>query len=176
MTAALAAVGLAGATAGGAPPRKGVKTATCRQQAGAAFPHAFTNQDNVIVGPFAFSGLRRASKENPDAINFHGGWKSPALLRVRHRAVVTIDKGARSYARLNYTHSARGFRSQPHTTRFIACASGQEAISNADGKPITFWSGSFVLKQAPACVGIKIKVDRGHPRHRTIAIGQASCP
>lgn len=176
VTGALAALGLAGAAVGGAAaPKKGVKTDGCRQQSGASFPHLFTDPASVVVGPFAFSHLRNAATASADNIKRHGGWKSPAVLRIKHRALVTIDKGSRSYARLAYTHAGGAFRREPFAMRFVACTKASEALSDADGKPVTFWSGFFVVNKVPACVGIKIKVDRRRARHYRIAIGPGAC-
>jgi hypothetical protein len=175
VTGALVAAALAGAAAGGATSHKGVKTDACQHQSGASFPGLFSDPQSVVVGPFAFSRLRDAAKVSDDNIKRHGGWKSPAVLRIKHRAVVTIDKDARPYARLAYTHDDATFRRQPHTMRFVACSKASDTLSDADGKPVTFWSGFFVVNKAPACVGIKIKVDRRPARHYTIAIGRAAC-
>jgi hypothetical protein len=166
------AVGLASAAAAS---KNGVKTDRCGSQSGASFPHLFTDPHSVIVGPLAFANLRDAADASPDNITYHHGWKSPAVLRIKHRAKVTIDTDARSYARLNYTHSDAPFRRLPHTVRYIACKKASEALSNADGKPVTFWSGFFVVNKAPACVGIAIKVDRRRARHFRIAIGRGGC-
>jgi hypothetical protein len=172
LTAAVLAVGLAGATAAS---KNGVKTDTCRSQSGASFPHVFRDSRSVVVGPFAFAGLRDAANASPDNITYHDGWKSPAVLRIKHRALVTIDKDARSYARLNYTHSDAPFRRLPHTVRYVACKDASQALSDSDGKPVTFWSGFFVVNKVPACVGRAIKVDRRRARHFTIAIGRGGC-
>jgi hypothetical protein len=174
---AAAIVAFAGAAAGAArAPVKGVKTATCRIQSGASFPHLFTDPHSLIVGPFAFADLRDAANASSDNITYHDGWKSPAVLRIKHRAVVTIDKDSRSNARLDYTHSDAPFRRLPHTMRYIACTRASEALSDADGKPVAFWSGFFVVNKAPACVGFKVKVDRRRARHFTVAIGRGGCP
>jgi hypothetical protein len=169
------AIAIGFAAASGAAVKKGVKTATCGIQSGASFSHAFTDPRNVAVGPFAFVNLRDAATQSHDNIQQHGGWKSPAVLRIKHRAVVTIDKDARPYARLDYTHSDARFRDLPHTVRYVACKKPSEAISNSDGKPVTFWSGFFVVKKIPACVGMKVKVDKRRARHFKIAIGRNAC-
>jgi hypothetical protein len=176
LVVAAGAVALAGVAVGAAPAvKRGVKSAPCSIQSGASFPHLFTDPASVVVGPFAFSHLRNAATASDDNIKRHGGWKSPAVLRIKHRALVTIDKGSRSYARLDYTHAGGAFRRRPYAMRFVACTKASEALSDADGKPVTFWSGFFVVNKVPACVGIKIKVDRRHARHHTIAIGRAAC-
>jgi hypothetical protein len=176
ITAAALAAALAGAAVGGATaPKKGVETDVCRDQSGASFPHLFSDPESLVVGPFAFSHLRSGANASDDNIKRHGGWKSPAVLRIKHRAVVTIDKDSRSYARLDYTHADEPFRRRPHTMRFVACTKASETLSDADGKPVTFWSGFFVVNKTPACVRIKIKVDRRPARHYTIAIGRAAC-
>jgi hypothetical protein len=169
------AIAIGFTAASGAAGQKGVKTATCRIQSGAGFSHAFTDPRNVAVGPFAFVNLRDAGTQSRESIKQHGGWKSPAVLRIKHRAVVTIDKDARPYARLDYTHFDARFRDLPHTVRYVACKKRSEAISNSDGKPITFWSGFFVVKKVPACVGMKVKVDKRRARHFKIGIGRNAC-
>jgi hypothetical protein len=167
------AVGVAGASA--AATGSGAKSAGCGIQSGASFPHLFTDPHSLVVGPFAFSDLHDAANASPDNITYHDGWKSPAVLRIKHRAVVTIDKDSRSNARLDYTHSDAAFRRLPHTMRYVACTRASEALSDADGKPVTFWSGFFVVKNPPACVGFRVKVDGRRARHFKVAIGRGGC-
>ena len=54
---------------------------------------------------------------------------------------------------------------------FHACAR-RSAGSDADGRPVTFWSG-FILASAPRCLHLKIWVDgASRPRRAGIPIGR----
>ena len=51
---------------------------------------------------------------------------------------------------------------------FIACRRNETSGSEADGAPVTFWSG-FLLADRPQCVRLRVWVDR-EPRPRTASV------
>jgi hypothetical protein len=163
-----------GVVAGGpAGPR--AKTIGCGSQSEASFPGAYSDPAGVRVGPLVFVSGRNGRDSTPDQIAHVHGAKSPALLRPGHTAVVSVDPVARSYARLAYSSQDRArFRRLPHTMRLVAC-SGRRARSHVGGHRVTFWSGFFVVRDAPACVPLTITIDGGRPRHRTLALARPSC-
>lgn len=153
----------------------GVEAIGCRSQSLAGFPHAFTARSSVVVGPLTFVGLRTMGEATAESIGRQGGYKSPALIRPGHRVTVSIDSAARSYARLRYLHHAeRPFSRLPHTVRFVACDRSR-AGSEVDGRPVTFFSGFFALRRAPACVPVSIRVDGGAARHLRLPVAHGRC-
>jgi hypothetical protein len=44
-----------------------------------------------------------------------------------------------------------------------------------DGSPVTFFSGFFELRRAPACVPVTITVDRRGPRHLRLPVAHGAC-
>src|SRR4051812_36265853 len=174
--AAVLALALA-ATAGDAAQRGGFASTGCRQQSTAGFPHAFTEPRSLVVGPLVF---RFALKDLPaNDIAQVGGFKSPALLRPGHTARVSISRASRSTARLAYgtteDRTEAELKRFPHTILFTSC-SHRRATSHVDGKRVTFWSGFFVLKPHPACIGVDISIDGRRARHRTIPVAGGTCP
>jgi hypothetical protein len=162
-----------GAALSDAAPRSGVGAATCAQRSGGSWPDAFSNPDNLVVGPMTFVALNRnAPTLTDDAVRRFGGVKSPALVRHGHTVVVKIGRPARSLARLDYEHTQDrfDFDALPYAVRFRSCARRR-----AGDRRATFWSGFFILKQARACVPIALKVDRRPAVHRTLAFGNAVC-
>jgi hypothetical protein len=158
---------------------RGVETARCANQSEASFPGAFDPAENVVVGPLSFWRLKAIHETTMDDIRRFGGVKSPALVRPGHTVKVTIDRPARSFARLAYVH-VRGrdgddFAAYPHTVRFKAC-NRDRAESDVDGRPVTFWSGFFLLRKSPACLPLTIRVDRRAARHRELSVGGGECP
>lgn len=145
-------------------------TATCRNQSGAEFPGAFTDPDNVVVGPLAFVGLRGAATTTPNNLKRFGGYKSPLLVRAGRTATISIDPAARSFVRLNHGGFRGPFRRLPHTIRAAACPERQ-ALSDVDGRPVTFWSGFFVVTR-PGCVPVTITVRRRAPVTQTIGFAR----
>lgn len=181
VVAALAAgsVFAVAASAGDAARGTGVATATCRHQSLAGFPHAYRNPENVVVGPLAFVGALRNTDATPQHVDYIGGIKSPAVLRPGHTARVSISPESRSNVRLAYApsegHSEKDFAKYPHTVRFKAC-SRRRAGSRSDGRPVTFWSGFYVIRETPTCIGVDISIDGRRAHHRVIPVARESCP
>jgi hypothetical protein len=53
---------------------------------------------------------------------------------------------------------------------FRACGA-RDAQSDADGQPVTFWSG-FVVVSKPMCLRLSVWIDRQPPRRVRIALGR----
>jgi hypothetical protein len=160
----LAAVtSLAASTLAASPPTGVVET--CAHQSGASFPHAFTNRDNVVAGPLAMIGGRIFT--DPQTVRRFDGNKFPLLVAAGHRVTIELTPATRRFASLSYgSHSRSGHRA----VTFVSC-DRDRAASDADGKPVTFWSG-FVRANRPGCVRLRIWVDRERaPRRAQIALG-----
>jgi hypothetical protein len=163
LAAALTAIAPA-ASASSAPPPTGV-VETCAHQSGASFPHAYTSRNNLVAGPLAIMGGRIFT--DPQTVRRFEGNKFPLLVAAGHRVTIELTPGTRRFASLAYgSHSRTGHR----VMTFRAC-NPDEAASDADGKPVTFWSG-FVQATRPGCVRLRIWVDRERtPRRAHIELG-----
>ena len=154
-----------------------VASATCARQSAASFPNAFGRSENLVVGPLAFSGLRSIRGATKEDIARFDGVKSPAIMRPGHTVLVSIDRRARRYVRINHGQYGRGgnrFRAMPHSIRFEACGR-RRAQSVVDGSPATFWSGFFAMRRVPDCLPLTISVDGHPPRHRSLPVAGGSC-
>jgi hypothetical protein len=173
-----AAIALALIVPAASASARGVETARCANQSEAGFPGAFDSPESLVVGPLSFVLLQHIREVTMDEIRLFGGVKSPALVRPGHTVKVSIDRPARSFARLAYVHvrgrDSEDFDAHPHTVRFKAC-DRDRAESNVDGRPVTFWSGFFLLRKSPACLPVTIRVDRRPARHRDLSVGGADC-
>ncbi len=147
--------------------------ATCARQSGASFPRAFAKRDNLVAGPLAMVGARRATPA--DTVVEFGGMKFPALVRPRHTVTVRIQGLAPGKASLFYASGGgvladRRVRDGHRAITFRPCGP-RRAQSDVDGDPVTFWSG-FVLVSEPICVPLRIAVDDRRPRLRHISLGR----
>ena len=153
-----------------APPAAHV--ARCARQSIASFPDAFTSRDNLVVGPLAMIGARR--EMTPAGAREFGGTKYPLLVRAGRTVTVAVAKRSASlfYASrgggvLTRTEVADGHRA----IRFQSCGPS-DAESDADGDPVTFWSG-FVVVAEPMCVRLRVWVGESRaPRRAGIPIGR----
>ena len=157
------------------PPRGVVEDCATRSQA--SFPGAFTNPDNVVVGPLVLVG---AASTPPETVREVGGNKFPALVRAGHRVTVALPRRTRRVAGLGYGPLPEGVELKPRdghrVVTFIACGRAERSGSTADGTPVTFWSG-FVLTAAPRCVPLEVWVDdEPSPRHTALPMGVDHCP
>jgi hypothetical protein len=172
-TAAVLVLAVAATTGDAAQrQRRGVGSTGCGSQAIAGFPHAFSKPDNLVVGPLAFVNGLGAADNSVENVEYIGGFKAPAVMRPGHTATVSIAPASRSVARLTYG-SVTGKRA--HTIHFTSCPR-RRAMSHVDGRPATFWSGFFVVPDAPACIGVNISVDGRRPHRRVIPVARPSCP
>jgi hypothetical protein len=147
-----------------APPPTGV-VETCAHQSGASFPHAFTSRDNLVVGPLSMIGAGRFT--DAATVRRFNGNKFPLLVAAGHTVTIELTRATRRFASLAYgSHSRVGHR----VMTFRSC-DRKHADSDADRKPVTFWSG-FVQANRPGCIPLRIWVDRERtPRRARIEIG-----
>jgi len=134
------------------------------------FGQAFTDPDNVIVGPLVFAG---GNVTTPAAtVQAQGGWKYPVLVKLGHAVTVQIPAAVRRTAGLVYGsgHSAHD------TIRFVACPRGEKKSNTSSaGGPVTFWSG-FVMTRSPGCIPLDVYVDdESSPRHAAVTVGPNPC-
>jgi hypothetical protein len=171
MLAMTVALALAASSAAREPPRGVV--ADCAMQSGASFPGAFTSSRNLVIGPLAMIGARGTTSFSS---SFHGQ-KFPLLLKVGHRVTLELSKTTRRGAALGYGPLPQGDVGVPEAHRvvtFIACRRGASE-SEADGKPVTFWSGG-VLVRSPRCVPFRVWIDgASSPRRVVIHLGVDRC-
>ena len=158
------------------PPLRG-----CADRAEAGTPQADAPlPGQVVVGPFRFGGLARlASRRRLDLDRAGGvyGVKAGVLLAAGVRATLSIGRGARGWASLDYAPRRPGQPRRLHdAVRFQACAADQPAFSY-DGPlgPVTGFPGGFVLTR-PGCLPLEARVP-GRPVVRAIVrFGVRRCP
>jgi hypothetical protein len=176
--AALAAVVLgASPQAGGAKhPDRAVET--CATQSGAEFPQAFTNPRNLVVGPLSLVGAGGSPTFAWNARGDEGWQKFPLLVRADHRVTVELPPRARPGAGLAYGPLPQGetyLRDTYRVVTFVGCTRSQHSWSNADGHPVTFWSGG-ILARSPRCIPLLVRVDGARtPRRAVIRLGVRRC-
>ena len=159
----------------------------CARRSEARFPGAFTSPRNVAVGPLVLVG---ATYTPANVVREFGGNKFPLLVKAGHTVTVRLSREARRSAGLAYAGLGKGrlrqgrevqLRDAAHTMTFRACRPGPPpgdyrpegpSGSDADGEPVTFWSG-FVLAGAPTCVPLEVYVDdEPSPRHVGLGLGR----
>jgi hypothetical protein len=142
----------------------------CSKQSEANFPGAFTNAGNVVVGPLVLIG---ATYTDRATVREFGGNKFPLLVRPRHTVTIAVAPKARRFARLAYGPLPSGkpkLRDAYTSETFIACRRSR-ARSRADGKKVTFWSGS-VLSRRAACLPLDVTIDDAAARRIKLALGK----
>jgi len=150
----------------------GVKE-TCATRSEAGFPGAFSDRDNLVVGPLVMIGA--AAFTPPDVVREYGGNKFPLLVRAGHRVTVQITRPGPSKAALGYGPLPQGVihvRDGHRVVTFVACRPDRDSGSDADGARVTFWSG-FVLANSPDCVRLRVWIDdRRTPRKAAVPLGR----
>lgn len=171
-TCALAATVLAGAGTVATAARPSHGRATCAHQSSAAFTGAYTSARNLVVGPLVLIEGRVYS--SPETVRRFGGQKYPALVAAGHTVKIALSRRARRTNALTYAdsvHSTRNLADGLRDVTFHAC-SRRSAASQADARPVTFWSGS-ILASAARCLHLKIWIDgSSRARHARIPIGR----
>jgi hypothetical protein len=159
------------ATAVPEPPRlrpQGV-VVSCRSQSGYDFGDAYTNHDNIVVGPLV---ITNAVYTEPETIREFGGDKIFVLLRPGHRVTLALSQRTYRVASLGYGPLPQEVELTPkdghRVVTFMPCPA-ERAWSSAGGKPVTFWSG-FMLTNTFLCLPIDVWVD-DEPQPRKIALG-----
>ena len=146
----------------------------CSMRSSARFPGAFTNPRNLIVGPLAFIGAGGTPSVVSNSTGTEVFQKFPLLVRNGHRVTVELSPSTG----LAYGPLPEGetyLRDTHRVVTFIACRHGQRSGSSADGRPVTFWSGS-VLARSPRCVRLLVWVDAERsPRRAVIRLGVPNC-
>jgi hypothetical protein len=157
-------------------PRRAVES--CATQSGARFPHAFTSPRNLVVGPLAITGAGGSPTFAWNSRGTEGFQKFPLLVRVGHRVTLELSARTRLGAGLAYGPLPQGetyLRDTYRVVTFIACTRADQSQSSADGRPVTFWSGS-ILARSPRCIPLLIWVDDERmPRRALIRLGVRSC-
>jgi hypothetical protein len=154
------------------PPRRGKHHAReeCQTQSGAEFSGAYTDPNNLAVGPLAMMG--GAYLTDAATVRAIGGQKFPLLVRAGHTVTVSLPPDARSFAGLAYGPLPQGktkLRDTYWSVTFVAC-SPAKSISSADGLDVTFWSGA-VLTRRPACVPLDVSIDGGGEQRVGVPLG-----
>lgn len=149
----------------------------CSTRSMADFPGAYSDPHNVVVGPLVLVG---AAHTPARTVREYGGNKFPLLVRAGHRVTVALSQETRRVAGLGYGPLPQGVDLAPsdghRVVTFKACRRGKNSGSNADGRPVTFWSG-FVLTSSPRCVPLEVWVDdESSPRHISLRMGVRRCP
>jgi hypothetical protein len=173
----LATSGLAEtAVQGSERPRGPVES--CVTQSDATFPGAFTSPRNLVVGPLALIGAGATPGAVWNSTGTEVFQKFPLLVRNGHRVTVELSASTRGGAGLAYGPLPQGetfLRDTHRVVTFVACRRGQHSWSSADGRPVTFWSGS-VIALSPRCVPLRVWVDdERSPRRTVIRLGVRDC-
>jgi hypothetical protein len=151
---------------------------SCVTQSGATFPGAFTSPRNLVVGPLALIGAGGTPSAVSNSTGTEVFQKFPLLVRNGHRVTVELSASTRRGAGLAYGPLPQGetfLRDTHRVVTFIACRRGQHSWSSADGRPVTFWSGS-VIARSPRCVPLRVWVDdERSPRRAVIRLGVRDC-
>ena len=162
-------------------PRFGGALETCSTRSEADFPGAFSDPDNLVVGPLVLAG---AAFTDESTVREYGGDKFPVLVEAGHTVTLRIAPGARDLARLAYGPLPQGeitFDDAYRSVTFVACRPGRRTQkysrdgpsgSYADEISVTFWSG-FVLTRAPACIPLHVYLEESRsPRQAGVALGR----
>jgi hypothetical protein len=160
----------AGATAATRPT--GV-VETCAHQSSARFPHGFTSRDNLVVGPLVMVGAGRLT--DAATVRTFNGNKFPVLVAAGHRVTIELTLRTRRFASLGYgplpQRRELTVRDGHRVVTFRSCGR-EKALSDASGRPVTFWSG-FVLAGEAGCVPLRVWVDaEPRPRPARIPLGR----
>jgi hypothetical protein len=152
-----------------ATPTRGA-TEDCSTRSEADFGPAFSDPENLVVGPVALIGA--ADLTSPSQAR-RGGQKYPLLVKAGHKVVLEVLPSARGFSALGYgplPQGEVGLDDGHASVTFVACRRGQPSGSTAEG-PVTFWSG-FVFVDGPRCVPLDVYVDdESSPRRVTISLG-----
>jgi hypothetical protein len=147
----------------------------CSMQSWANFGQAFTDPNNLVVGPLIFVGGNETS--SAATVEAYGGQKYPLLVKVGHTVTVQLPRHVRHTAGLAYGPLPEGqvqVDDAHDTITSEACPKGESNPGRAGG-PVTFWSG-FVMTRSPDCIPLDVYVDHeSSPRHAAIPVGPHPC-
>jgi hypothetical protein len=137
----------------------------------ADFGPAFTDPNNLIVGPLLLVGGAEVTSEA--VVLAYDGQKFPLVVEAGHTVTVSLPPEARGFAGLAYGPLPEGkvrVRDAHDEITFVACDRNEPSGSKA-GRPVTFWSG-FVMTRVPTCLPLEVYVDdEATPRRVKIALG-----
>jgi hypothetical protein len=147
----------------------------CRSQSGYDFADAYTNPDNIVVGPLV---ITNAAYTEPETIREFGGDKIFVLLQPGHRVTLALSQETYRVASLGYGPLPQEVELTPqdgHRVVTFRPCSAERAWSSAGEKPVTFWSG-FMLTDSFVCMPIDVWVDdEPKPRQITLGMGVRDC-
>jgi hypothetical protein len=149
----------------------------CRSRAeGTGAPQSTSRPGDVVVGPFAFAGLRRAANRRAfERYRTGQGYlvKAGAALRAGTRATLAIARRARGWASLSYGRSrARDVSDGDPAVRFHACSRDEPAFSYTGPVGITTsFAGGFLLSHR-GCVPLEVRVHGHRPVRARIPFGR----
>jgi hypothetical protein len=148
--------------------------AACAHQSVASFPGAFTGAGNLVVGPLALIGAGEPT--TPATVREFGGNKFPAVVRAGRTVTVEV-RGRRAslfYAKHGDVLTEARVADGDGAVTFRSCGR-RRAESDADGDPVTFWSG-FVLVARPMCVRLTVRTGSDRVRRASIPLGRRCDP
>jgi hypothetical protein len=152
-------------------PRKHHVREDCASNAGDAdFPGAFSNPQNLVVGPLV---IVAGAYVDRNAARLLGGFRYPVLVKAGHTVTVRLAPEARTLAGLAFgplRHGRVKFRDAYRSVTFAAC-SARDSTSAADGTDATLWLG-YVLIRRPACIPLEISIDGGASQRVGLTLGE----
>jgi hypothetical protein len=149
-------------TPGASEPRE-----DCASNAGGAtFPGAFTNPENLVVGPLVIVG---GASFDRDSARLLGGKRFLVLVLAGHTATIRLAPEARTLAGLAYGRYRDGKvkpREAYRSFTFAACDGAHGPSDDA-----TMWSG-YVLTRRPECIPLEVSIDGGAPQRVGLTLGK----
>jgi hypothetical protein len=136
---------------------------------GAAFPGAFTNPENLVVGPLVIVG---GAYRDRDAPRLLGRQRFLVLVAAGRTVTVRLAPEARTLAGLAYGRYRDGkvkLRNSYRSVTFTAC-SAERSTSDIDGADATLWSG-YVLTRRPECIPLEVSIDGGASQRVGLTLG-----
>jgi hypothetical protein len=147
----------------------------CQSQSGYDFGDAYTNPDNLVVGPLT---ITNAVYTEPETIREYGGDKIFVLVQPGHRVTLALSQETYRIASLGYGPMPQEVELTPqdgHRVVTFRPCSARRAWSSAGEKPVTSWSG-FMLTDTFFCMPIDVWVDdEPKPRKITLGMGVRAC-
>jgi hypothetical protein len=142
----------------------------CSSNAGGAnFPGAFSDPNNLVVGPLVIIPGASVDRE---AARLLGGARYVVLVTAGHTVTVRLAPEARTLAGLAFgplRHGRAKFREAYRSVTFVACGA-RESTSDVDGEDATLWLG-YVLIRRPECIPLDVSIDGGAPQRVGLTLG-----
>jgi len=147
----------------------GVREDCSSNAGGASFPGAFTNPENLVVGPLVIVAGAYVDRDAPRLL---GRERFLVLVMAGHTVTVRLAPEARTLAGLAYGRHRNGkvkLRDTSHSVTFAACGA-EDSTSDVDGADATLWSG-YVLTRRPECIPLEVAIDGGAPQRVGLTLG-----